>query len=145
MPSILNAVKPLLDRGTALLSNVPGPAGAVAKRLGSDPAPQAGAATGDQTLQFKVESALYRLPGVARSRVHVTVADAAVTVHGAARDEAQAARIEAALRGVPGVEGYASRLEVPKAPAKATPKAGRRKAGKKKPAAGAKAKAKDAS
>jgi hypothetical protein len=145
MASLLDSVKPLLDRGTSILSNVPGPAGQLAKRLGSAPEPQPRTGTSDQALAAKVESALYRLPGVARSRVTVTVADGTVTVRGVARDQAQQAGIETAVRSVPGVKGLESEVQVPEAPASSTPKTGQRKAKKKKKAAAKAKSAKDTS
>ena len=108
MPSIPHSVKPLIDRGTPGMS--------------------------DQRLKSKIESAPYRLPGVARSKVEVTVADRVVTVHGQARNRAHVASLETAVRAVGGDE---SRLHLPKA---ATPvKAGRSAS------AVARVKAKDAS
>lgn len=142
MPSIVENVKPLIDRGTSIatsaLSHVPGPAGALAKRLGGGDRP-AKSGVSDPTLKSKVESTLYRVSGVTRSKVKVTVVDGAVTVHGEARNKAQMASIETAVRSVPEVRGYESLLHLPKTPAPSTPRAGQRKATTKKPAATTKA------
>ena len=120
------------------------PVNALVKRLGSAPAaPEPEAGANDSAVQFKVEAALYRLRGVARSRVHVTVADGVVTVQGQARDTAQAKSIEAAVRRVPGVEGPEFRLDVPKAPPE--PKGTAKTKGKGTGKGKSRAKAKDAS
>ena len=142
MPKILDSLKPLIDRGASLagstLGNVPGPAGALAKRLAGGSA-QPKPAMSDPTLKSKVESALYRVPGVTRSKVKVTVAEGVVTVHGEVKTQAQMATIETTARGVPEVKGYESQLHLPKTPAPSTPKAGTRQAKTKKPASATKA------
>jgi hypothetical protein len=142
MASILDTVKPLIDRGASLatstLSKVPGPAGAIARRLSpSGPAPKAGMS--DPTLKSKVESTLYRVPGVTRSKVKVSVADGVVTIHGEARNQALMSRIETTVRSVPEVKGYESQLHLPKTPAPSTPKGRTRKTTTKKPASATKA------
>src|SRR4051812_37764266 len=71
----------------------------------------------DPTLKAKVESELYRQPGVSRSNVNITVADGLVTLHGTASDPAQIARIQTAVRGIAGVEHLESELHVPSKPA----------------------------
>src|SRR4051812_15999367 len=142
MPKILDAVKPLIDRGTKVagsaLGNVPGPAGNLGKRLAGGagrPKPD----MSDPTLKSKVESTLYRVPGVTRSKVKVSVAEGIVTVHGEVKTQAQMATVETAVRSVPEVKGYEGRLHLPKTPAPSTPKAGTRQAKTKKPAAATKA------
>ena len=140
MPNILDIAKPLIGRGTDILGSAAGQADGLVKRFrGGGYQPKD---LSDPTLKSKVESALYRLPGVTRSKVKVTVADGVVTLHGEARNQAQMATIETAVNGVPEVRGFESQLHLPKTPAPSTPAAGKRQATKKKPASATKAAAK---
>jgi BON domain-containing protein len=148
MPKLFDIAKPLLERGTNLATSAfgtaAGQAGGLAKRLrggggGSTGGGGQPAGVADATLKSQVESALYRLPGVTRSKVKVTVAEGTVTLHGEARNQAQMSTIETAVTAVPGVTGYESQLHLPKTPAPSTPAAGRKQATRKKPAATTKA------
>ena len=71
----------------------------------------------DPELKSQVETELYRLPGVSRSTVTITVADGLVTLQGTARTVADIARIQTAARGIAGVEHLESELHVPAKPA----------------------------
>lgn len=142
MASILDTFKPLIDRGTKLTTSAVGgafgQADALRRRVfGGGPA--APKQLNDQTLKSKVESELFRLPGISRSKVNITVADGEVTVHGEARNQAQMSSIETVVRRVPEVRGYESRLHLPQTPAPSTPRAGQRKATARKPAGATKA------
>jgi hypothetical protein len=147
MTNILEIAKPLIDRGTnlatAALGTAAGQADGLVKRFrGGGEQPQRPRDLNDPTLKSKVESALYRLPGVTRSKVKVTVADGVVTLHGEVGNQAQMATVETAVNAVPEVRGYESQLHLPKTPAPSTPAAGTRQARTKKPAAATKAAAK---
>jgi hypothetical protein len=142
MPNLIDIAKPLIS----VPFKVAGQADGLVRRLrGGGDGEGSGQATPqvtDPTLKAQVESALYKTPGVTRSKVKVTVADGVVTVHGEARNQAQMATIETATRAVAGVRGFESQLHLPKTPAPSTPKAGTRKATKKQPASATKAAAK---
>lgn len=64
----------------------------------------------DETLKAKVESVVYRAPGVGRSDVNVTVVDRQVTLHGKAKSPAAVNAMEAAVRAIPEVAGVENRL-----------------------------------
>jgi hypothetical protein len=131
MPSIFDIAKPLIDKGTSL-------AGPVLNRL---PFPGGGGGAKpvtDTVLKQQVEAALYRVPGVSRSKVKVTVAEGRVTLHGEVRNQGHMRSAEAAVIAVPGVTGYESQLHLPKTPAPSTP-AAKRRSTTKKPAAATKA------
>jgi hypothetical protein len=139
MPNLIDIAKPLIS----VPFKVAGQADGLVRRLrgGGDGegSNQATPQVTDPTLKAQVESALYKTPGVTRSKVKVTVADGVVTVHGEARNQAQMATIETATRAVAGVRGFESQLHLPKTPAPSTPKAGTRQAKATKPAAKTKA------
>jgi hypothetical protein len=75
------------------------------------------ATVSDPELKAKVESDLFRLPGVSRSNLNITVANGLVTLQGTARTVADIARIQTAARAIPGVEHLESELHVPTTPA----------------------------
>jgi BON domain len=145
MPSLLDIAKPLVGAGTKLVTTAAGQADGLVKRVrggGGDSDPDHVRDLNDPTLKSKVETVLYRVPGVSRSKVNVTVADGVVTVHGEVRNQAQMQTVETAVRGVPEVRGYESQLHLPKTAAPSTPNAGQRQATRRKPAARTKAAAK---
>jgi hypothetical protein len=149
MPSLFDIAKPLINGGTKLAAGAAGQAENLVRRArggggghGGGHADGGRADLNDPTLKNKVESTLYRVPGVSRARVAVTVADRVVTVHGEAANQAQMQTIETAVRSVPEVVDYESQLHLPKTPAPSTPDAGQRQARRKKPAARTKAAAK---
>ena len=76
----------------------------------------------DQTLKAKVESTLFRLPGVSRSKVNVTVTGGRVTLRGEARNAASVNSIETALRSIPEVTEIENLLHQPKTPARSAAK-----------------------
>ena len=131
MPSIFDIAKPLIDKGTSL-------AGPVLGKLPFGGGGQGAAPVNDPTLKSQVEAALYRVPGVSRSKVKVTVAEGRVTLHGEVRNQGHMQAAEAAVLGVGGVRGYESQLHLPKTPAPSTP-AAKRRSTTKKPAAATKA------
>ena len=127
--TILDIAKPLIDRGTKLTTTVvgtaAGQAGALVSRFQNrNPAPKP---LTDPTLKTKVESTIFRLPGVSKSKVDVSVADGVVTLHGEVRNQAQMTSLQNAVRAIPEVKGVESELHLPKTPAPSTPKAGQRK------------------
>jgi hypothetical protein len=127
--TLLDIAKPLIDRGTKLTTTVvgtaAGQAGALVGRFQrSDSAPKP---LTDPTLKTKVESTIFRLPGVSKAKVDVTVADGVVTLHGEVRNQAQLTSLQNAVRAIPEVKGVDSELHLPKTPAPSTPKAGQRK------------------
>jgi hypothetical protein len=127
--TLLDIAKPLIDRGTKITGTVVGtavrPAGHLLgrfQRAGSDSKPLT-----DPTLKTKVESNIYRLPGVSKAKIDVTVAEGVVTLHGQVRNQAQMTSLENAVRAIPEVVGFESELHLPKTPAPSTPRAGQRK------------------
>jgi hypothetical protein len=127
--TLLDIAKPLIDRGTKLTTTVvgtaAGQAGALVGRFQrSDSSPKQ---LSDPTLKTKVESTIFRLPGVSKSKVDVTVAGGVVTLHGEVRNQGQLTSLQNAVRAIPEVKGVESELHLPKTPAPSTPKAGQRK------------------
>src|SRR5215213_9669555 len=127
--TLLDIAKPLIDRGTKLTTTVvgtaAGQAGALVGRFQrGNPTPKP---LSDPTLKTKVESTIFRLPGVSKSKVDVTVADGVVTLHGEVRNQAQLTSLQNAVGAIPEVQGVESELHLPKTPAPSTPKAGQRK------------------
>jgi hypothetical protein len=127
--TLLDIAKPLIDRGTKLTTTVvgtaAGQAGALVNRIQNrspDPKP-----LNDPTLKTKVESTIFRLPGVSKGKVDVTVADGVVTLHGEVRNQAQMTSLQNAVRAIPEVKDVESELHLPKTPAPSTPNAGQRK------------------
>jgi hypothetical protein len=117
--TLLDIAKPLIDRGTKLTTTVVGTAAGQAgalvgrfQRSGSAPKQLS-----DPTLKTKVESTIFRLPGVSKAKVDVTVADGVVTLHGTVRNQAQLASLQNAVRTIPEVRGVESQLHLPKTPA----------------------------
>jgi hypothetical protein len=127
--TLLDIAKPLIDRGTKLTTTVvgtaAGQAGALVGRFQrSDSSPKQ---LSDPTLKTKVESTIFRLPGVSKSKVDVTVAGGVVTLHGEVRNQGQLTSLQNAVRAIPEVQGVESELHLPKTPAPSTPKAGQRR------------------
>ena len=127
--TLIDIAKPLIDRGTKITGTVIGTAAGQAGQLigrfqksDSQPKPLT-----DPTLKTKVESTIFRLPGVSKSKVDVTVADGIVTLHGEVRNQAQMTSLQNAVRAIPEVRGVESELHLPKTPAPSTPKAGQRR------------------
>lgn len=66
----------------------------------------------DETLKSKVESVLFRAPGVSRGDINVTVVDRRVTLHGKAKNPAAVRSMEAAVTAIPEVTGVDNRLAI---------------------------------
>ena len=129
--------KPLIERGTqigtAVVGGVAGRAfGLVQKLQNRSPKPKP---MTDPTLKTKVESTIFRQPGIEKSKIDVTVAAGVVTLHGEVRSPETMRSLEAAVRAIPEVRSVQSELHLPKTPAPSTPKAGQRRQTKAKPAA----------
>ena len=123
--TILDIAKPLIDRGTKITGSAIGTvAGPIMGRFQKSDQPKQ---LTDPTLKTKVESTIFRLPGVSKSKVDVSVADGVVTLHGEVRNQAQMTSLQNAVRAIPEVKGVESELHLPKTPAPSTPKAGQRK------------------
>lgn len=66
----------------------------------------------DETLKAKVESEVFRAPGVSRGDVNVTVVDRRVTLHGKAKNPTAVKAIEKVVDGVPEVIAVENRLAI---------------------------------
>lgn len=131
--TLLDIAKPLIGRGTNIAGSVigtaAGQAGHLLGRFQKSEAPQPKQLT-DPTLKTKVESTIFRLPGVSKSKVDVSVADGVATLHGEVRNQAQMTSLQNAVRAIPEVQGVESELHLPKTPAPSTPNAGQRRQAK---------------
>src|SRR5687768_12819783 len=121
--TLIDIAKPLIDRGTKLTGTVigtaAGQAGHLIGRFQRSGTP-ASKPLSDPTLKTKVESTIFRLPGISKSKVDVTVANGVVTLHGEVRNQAQMTALDAAVRAIPEVKGVESELHLPKTPAPST-------------------------
>lgn len=130
----LDIAKPLIERGARITTSVVGAAFGLVGKLqsrggGQAPASQPQPMT-DPTLKTKVESTIFRQPGIEKAKIDVTVADGVVSLHGEVRNQATMQSLETAVRAIPEVKGLESELHLPKTPAPSTPKAGQRKQAK---------------
>jgi hypothetical protein len=75
----------------------------------------------DQTIKAKVESELFRAPGVEKGKLNVTVTDAVVILHGSAKNPAAIRAIEAAVMAVPEVVSVENRLALKNSTARKAP------------------------
>ena len=73
----------------------------------------------DPAIARKVETVVFRSPGVDKGKIDVNVVDGVVFLRGTAKNPAQVRSIEAAARGVPEVVDVENLLHLPNTPARA--------------------------
>jgi hyperosmotically inducible periplasmic protein len=85
--------------------------------------PDAGVPENDAVLSHKVETVLFRDPGIDKGRININAEDGVVVLRGTAESPERIRDIEDRVRAIDGVKDVRSRLHLPETPAPGRPEA----------------------